>query len=166
MKGAYIRIAGYAFDKDWYLCIPSEIGDAITSISVVALESQKDIIDAGLDALNTMCLTMIKRDRSGYDVSRLAARIGVIGAIALERRETQIAEKATTLLVNFEATYQANSPEPHKGLTIDELISLHKETIVFQATEKYLDFYKKLDYSHIESFIQLIATTQGKKKTL
>ena len=155
MKAVYIPIAGYSFDEEWFLPVPSEIGDAITTIAVLALESEKDITDGGLEALNEMCLSMIKRDKSGYDVSRLAARIGVIGTVALSKNETQIAEKAATMLTNFEANYQANSPEPQKGETIEELKRLHKENRSYR-TERYLEAYQKLENANIESFIKLV----------
>jgi hypothetical protein len=154
MKSAYIHIAGYSFDEEWFLSAPSEIGDAVTTIAVLALEFAKDITDGGLEALNEMCLSMIKRDKSGYGVSRLAARIGVIGAVALSKNETQIAEKAATLLANFEASYQANSLEPRKGETIRQLKGLHKNRSY--RTGKYLDVYQNLEDSNIESFIKLV----------
>lgn len=162
MKITYLNIAGYSFDKEWFLSIPSEIGDAVTSIAVFAVESEKDITDEGLEALNQMCLLMIKRDKLGYDVSRLAARIGVIGVIALDKNETQITEKAATMLTNFEASYLANSPQPQKGKTIGEMKKLHKKTMLPEGTEKYLAVFSKVEESRIEDFLKLLSQKSKK----
>ena len=155
MKTAYIPIAGYSFDEEWHLLIPSEIGDAITTISVFALESTKEITDRGLETLNEMCLSMIKRDKWGYDVSRLAARIGVIGTVALSKNEIKITEKAATMFAGFEASYQANSPKPQKGEAIEEMRNLLNEKMLFH-NETYLNVYQKLENSSIEEFIKLL----------
>ncbi len=160
MERSYLAIAGYSFDEEWFLSAPSEIGDAITSIAAFAIESQKEVTEECLQALDKMCLNMIKRDKGGYDVARLASRIGVVGAIALSKNESLVAEKAATLLANFEKIYLQDSPSPQRREYIDEMMSLHKKFkkenyIMVGNTQTYSDLYNKIETTDIDDFVKL-----------
>jgi len=158
LKASYLPIAVYSFDKEWHLSIPAEIGDALTSIAAFAMESQKEITIECLDTLHYLCITMVKHDKWGYDVARLAARIGVIGAIATSKNENVVAEKAATLLADFDKNYLHYSPNPQKGEHIDEIKSLYKrfkeDSTTFQEPEAYSELYKDIKSTDIEGFIK------------
>ena len=102
---------------------------------------------------------MVKHDKWGYDVARLAARIGVIGAIATNRNESALAEKAATLLTDFEKNYLQHSPSPQKREHIDEIVNLHREFnedfMTVRITEAYSELYKNIKSRDIESFIKV-----------
>lgn len=159
LKASYLPIAVYSSDKEWHLSIPAEIGDALTSIAVFAMESQKEVTIECLDTLHQVCLIMVKHDKWGYDVARLAARIGVIGAIATNRNESVVAEKAATLLADFDKNYLQYSPNPQKGEHIDEIKSLHKrfekDFTMYEKTEAYSELYKNIKSTDIKSFIEV-----------
>lgn len=146
---------------------PTEIINSITSVASFALESQKDVTVKCLEALHEMTLRMIKRDKLGYDVARDAARIGVIGAIALSKNESFIADKAAELLANFNENYLRDSPSPHDNKQIEEMQQLHKNlfTNLMTSSEPRMfgTLYKTIQPNTIEEFIKLYE--QKRKKT-
>jgi hypothetical protein len=159
LKRAYYEIAGYSFDNEWFLPLPREISDAITSIAVFALESQKGITIECLDALHEMSLGMIKRDKYGYDVARCAARMGVVGVFALGKNESLVVDKAAEMLADFDKKYVQNSPSPQEGVHLDEIKKLYErsnaEQVVMNETEAFGSLYKTIKLTDIDSFIKL-----------
>ncbi|MCJ7424606.1 DUF2254 domain-containing protein [Candidatus Bathyarchaeota archaeon] len=164
LKTAYLEIAGYSFDNEWFLPIPGEISDAITSIAVFALESQKEVTIECLDALHEMCLGMIKRDKLGYDVARCAARMGTIGAFALSKNESIVVDKAVEMLTDFDKNYLQDSPSPQKGEYIGEIKRLYEhfntEYVMMEETEAFGSLYKTIEPTNIDSFIKLYEQKQ------
>jgi hypothetical protein len=159
LKASYLPIASFSFRNEWFLSIPAEIGDAITSIAVFSMEFSKEVTLECLDTLHHLSLEMVKQDKDGYDVARLASRIGVIGTIAINKNENAIAEKAAILLADFDKNYLQYSPSPQKDEHIDEIKSLWKRfqesSTIFDTTEAYGDSYKNINTADISSFIKL-----------
>ena len=73
MSVAYQAIASYAFDTNWFVPVPGQIVDSITSIGAVALDHEPAIADECIEALHNMGLNMLKHDKNGHGVARLAA---------------------------------------------------------------------------------------------
>lgn len=159
MKNSYLSVAGYSFDEEVHLPAPTEIVDSITSIGSCALDSHKEITNECITALYIVSNAMIKRDQYGYEVARHAARIGVIGVIALSKNETAIANKAAELLSKFDKAYSTDSPNPRVGLHIQEIELLHdlynSETMARSESEGYSEVFKHIDEGRIRDFIKL-----------
>ncbi len=158
LKETYLEIASYAFVKGRNLLVTDEIGDAITSIGVLAFDSHKKITDECIDSLNEMSLRMIKLDKIGYDVPRLAARLGVIGAYALSKNVTNIADKAAEQLARFNSRYVKESPSPHENEVFEEISNLHKKPeeamIGMEATKKFEEIFQEVPDKYVEAFIE------------
>ena len=158
LKETYLEIASYAFVKGRNLLDTDEIGDAITSIGVLAFDSHKKITDECIDSLNEMSLRMIKLDKIGYDVPRLAARLGVIGAYALSKNVTNIADKAAEQLARFNSRYVKESPSPHENEVFEEISNLHKKPeeamIGMEATKKFEEIFQEVPDKYVEAFIE------------
>jgi len=159
LKSSCLLTASYAFDSDLHTSIPSDIVDMITSIAVCALEvGRLQVADHCLKALQHMSVTLVDRDKYGYDVARYAGRIGVIGAYALHKKEKNLSDKTTELLASFDRIYLQKSKSPHDGLHINEMRRLHKNFqngSVPSEAELYGRLFKKVPLGVLDEFTGL-----------
>jgi hypothetical protein len=160
LSRSYTRIATYLFDNEMHSSVPSDISDAITSIAIYALDfDQEDVTKHCLEALDCMCISIVERDRYGYDVARCAGRMGVIGAYALYKRKDNVLDKSVSLLVSFDKIYLSKSPNPRDRLHIDEMRGLHKSFNIdyplLMRTQAYGDLFKKVSSKTLDKFADL-----------
>lgn len=165
MKVAYLIIARYAFETDWHVPITSQIVDSITSIGAFAIDFAEEITKECNSTLNEIAFAMIKHDKYGYDIPRIAARIGVIGSVALHKNKTAIADEATTLLASLSKKYIDDSPKPNENRITEEIKRLreycNEEHLGVKESEVYCNMYKVVEPKTIDA---LIESYEKKKK--
>lgn len=168
LSRSYTLIATYLFDNETHSSVPSDISDAITSIAIYALDfEQENVTTHCLEALDRMSVSIVERDRYGYDVARCAGRMGVIGAYALHKRKKKTSEKSVSLLVRFDKIYLSKFPNPTNRLHIDTVRGLHKsfnEDYAFMnRTQVYGDLFKKVLSKTLDKFVHLYEKRRKKQ---
>jgi hypothetical protein len=143
--------------------VPSEIIDAITSIAIFSLETYKDmaslneVVSHCLKILHQICTLTIGTDVYGYDVTRYAGRIGVIGSYALYKDKEDIASLAVGYLHAFNKQYLLKSPNPRKGLHLKTLVHIYEKFnsnhVLPSEVEAYGELFKKVPKTFIDTII-------------
>jgi len=166
LKESYSLISSHLFDADAHSPVPSDIGDAITSVAIYALDHELVELTIGcLKALEQMSIAFVKRDTYGYDVARCAGRMSIIGAYALHKKKDKVANKAVELLVRFDKIYLQKSPNPQDRLHTDEMRRLHKrfrtDHLLPSEVEVYGNLFKKVTLNTLDEFVKLYEKKKG-----
>lgn len=167
LSRAYTVSMTHLLNTEGHSPVPDDITDAVTSIAIYALEEGKeDITIYCVKALHHMCLSIVERDKYGYDTARCAGRIGVIGAYALYKSKSKIVSESLNMLMNFNEVYSSKSLSPQDNLHIDEIRSIYKRfntehPLPIEEVESYGNLFKDVSSAILDEFVDLYE----KKKT-